>query len=154
MNKEQLTPMPQAKVKLLDLSEELYEGGKANISKIKDYVEIAKQKGITEVEQLDLTGATMMPIYIAVSAEAGRPDSKVREFAFNNPAREGRVILWSKEISDAAPEKPTKSLIQKDIPPSLVDSNAPEEVLDVRLLYAEDPEVIQQMADVKKQKNI
>ena len=142
--------IPQQQPKLLDLSTELYEGGKADVTKIGEYVEVARKKGITDAERLDLTGGTMMPIYIAVSAEAGRPDSKVREFAFNNPAREGRVVLWSEEMSASAPEKPTRSLIRKDMPPSLVDPQAPEEVLDVRLLYAEDPEAIQQMADSKK----
>jgi len=131
------------------LSKELYEGGKADATKIKEYVEVARQKGILEAERLDLTGGTMMAIYTAVSAEAGKPDSKVREFAFNNPAREGRLVLWSEKVAKDVPEKVEKSLM-REVPPATVDPNAPSEVLDVRLLYAEDPEAIQQMADPKR----
>ncbi|EKE11068.1 MAG: hypothetical protein ACD_15C00141G0001, partial [uncultured bacterium] len=135
--------------KLIDLSKELYEGGKADITKIKEYVDIAKAKGIANVEKLDLTGGTMMAIYATVSAEAGRPESSVKEFAFNNPAREGRLILWSEEISESSSEKPTKSLMT-EAPASTLDPEAPMEVLDLRLTFANDPEAMQQMADTKK----
>lgn len=141
--------VPQQEPKLLDLSKELYEGGKADISKIRDYVEVARQKGVTDAERLDLTGGTMMAIYAAVSAEAGKPGSKVQELAFNNPGREGRLILWSPEISESAPEKPTKSLMI-EAPASTIDPEAPREVLDLRLTFADDPEAMQQMADPKK----
>lgn len=150
---EKFTPegneIPQQEPKLLDVSKELYEGGKADISKIGEYVEIAKQKGIKNAEKLDLTGGTMMAIYGAVSAEAGRPDSKVQEFAFNNPAREGRVVLWSPEILENVPERPSKSLVV-EAPPSKLDPEALPEVLDLRLTFADDPEEMQQMADPKK----
>jgi len=140
---------PQAEPKLLDLSKELYEGGKADISKIREYVDVAKQKGITNAERLDLTGGTMMAIYAAVSAEAGKPGSKVQEFAFNNPGREGRLVLWSPKISESASEKPTKSKMI-EAPASTIDPEAPQEVLDLRLTFADDPEAMQQMADPKK----
>lgn len=150
---EKFTPegheVPQQEPKLLDLSKELYEGGKADISKIGDYIEVARQKGVTDAERLDLTGGTMMAIYAAVSAEAGKPESKVQELAFNNPGREGRLILWSPEISESAPEKPTKSLMI-EAPASTIDPEAPQEVLDLRLTFADDPEAMQQMADPKK----
>lgn len=153
MSEKDFTPeaheAPQAEPKLLDLSKELYEGGKADVSKIGEYVEVARQKGVTDTERLDLTGGTMMAIYAAVSAEAGRPGSKVQELAFNNPGREGRLILWSPEISESAPEKPTKSLMI-EAPASIIDPEAPQEVLDLRLTFADDPEAMQQMADPKK----
>ncbi|MDI6603360.1 MAG: hypothetical protein QME57_04645 [Patescibacteria group bacterium] len=150
---EKFTPegreIPQQEAKLFDLSKELYEGGKADISKIRDYVEVARQKGVTDAERLDLTGGTMGAIYAAVSAEAGKPGSKVQEFAFNNPGREGRLILWSPEISKSAPEKPRKSLMI-EAPASTIDPEAPQEVLDLRLTFADDPEAMQQMADPRK----
>jgi hypothetical protein len=135
--------------KLIDLSKELYEGGKADITKIKKYVDVAKEKGIGSVEKLDLTGGTMMAIYASVSAEAGKPESSVKEFAFNNPAREGRLVLWSEEISESSPEKPTKSLMA-EAPASTLDPEAPMEIVDLRLTFADDPEAMQQMADTKK----
>jgi hypothetical protein len=150
---EKFTPeareAPQQEPKLIDLSKELYEGGKADISKIGEYVEIAKQKGVASAERLDLTGGTMMVIYAAVSAEVGRPESEVQEFAFNNPGREGRIVLWTPEIANSAPEKPTKSLMI-EAPASTIDPEAPQEVLDLRLTFADDPEAMQQMADPKK----
>ena len=147
---QQSTPQESSQEpKLLDLSKELYEGGKADITKIKEYVDVAKSKGIDEVEKLDLTGGTMMAIYGAVSAEAGKPESKVKEFAFNNPAREGRVILWSEKIESESPEKPSKSLMT-EAPTSNLDPDAPMEVLDLRLTFSDDPEMMQQMADPKK----
>jgi|GEM_PF-1765128 hypothetical protein len=153
MSEKPFTPegreVPQAEPKLMDLSKELYEGGKADISKIAEYVAVAKQKGVTDAERLDLTGGTMMAIYAAVSAEAGKPGSKVQELAFNNPGREGRLILWSPEIAESAPEKPTKSLMI-EAPTSTIDPAAPQEVLDLRLTFADDPEAMQQMADPKK----
>ncbi len=150
---EKFTPesrdVPEIEPKLIDLSKELYEGGKADVTKIGEYVEVAKQKGVTDAERLDLTGGTMMAIYAAVSAEAGKPGSKVQELAFNNPGREGRLILWSPEIAESAPEKPTKSLMI-EAPPSTIDPEAPQEVLDLRLTFADDPEAMQQMADPKR----
>ncbi len=141
--------VPQPEPKLFDLSKELYEGGKADILKIREYVKVAKEKGISDVERLDLTGGKMMVIYAAVSAEAGKPSSRVQEFAFNNPGREGRLVLWSPEITASVPEKPIKSLMI-EAPPSTIDPEAPQEVLDLRLTFADDPEAIQQMADPKK----
>lgn len=90
-----------------------------------------------------------MAIFAAVSAEAGRPGSKVQEYAFNNPGREGRLVLWSREIAESVPEKPTKSLMI-EAPASTIDPEAPQEVLDLRLTFADDPEAMQQMADPKK----
>lgn len=139
---------PKTEPKLINLTE-LYEGGKADISKISEYVEIARQKGITDAEQLDLTGGTMMAIYAAVAAEAGKPGSRVKEFAFNNPGREGRLILWSPKIAQSVSEKPTKPLMV-EVPPSTIDPEAPQEVLDLRLTFADNPEAMQQMADPKK----
>ncbi len=147
--KSEVYEFPKEEPKIFDLSKELYEGGKAEVSKIKEYVEIAKKKGITEVEKLDLTGGTLMTIYAAVSAEAGRPESKVKEFAFNNPGREGRIILWSPEIIKDIPKKPKKSLMI-EAPLSTVDPQAPQEVLDLRLTFADDPEAVQQIADPQK----
>lgn len=142
----------QKNARVFDLSRELYEGGKAEISKLGDYVKTAQEKGVFQEKRLDLTGGTMMVIYAAISAEAGRPTSNVKEFAFNNPAREGRVVLWNSRIALEAPEKPTKSLMV-EAPTSKVDPRAPTEVLDLRLTYADNPEAIQEMANPQKAEN-
>jgi len=68
------SPVPQPK--LLDLSKDLYEGGKADERQIPQYVDVAKQKGLLS-EKVDFTGGTLMTIYMAAAAEAGRPGSPV-----------------------------------------------------------------------------
>ncbi len=124
--------------KLLDLSKELYEGGKADEAKLAEYVATAKQKGLLDHELLDLTGGTLMTIYMAVAAEAAKPDSKVRELAFNNPGREGRLVLWNEELARGLPElKKSLFLDQED---SKVDPGATSQVLDLRLTFRDDPE--------------
>lgn len=143
-------PVPQPK--LLDLSKDLYEGGKADETQIPQYVGVAKQKGLLS-EKVDFTGGTLMTIYMATAAEAGRPDSPVKEIAFNNPGREGRVVLWDEEMEKAVTEgrveAPQKSLLS-EAPASRVDASAPAEVLDLRLTFSDNPEAMQQMANPAK----
>lgn len=142
---ESLTPQP----KLLDLSKDLYEGGKADERQIPQYVDVAKQKGLLS-EKVDFTGGTLMTIYMAAAAEAGRPGSPVQEFAFNNPGREGRLVLWSEDLATDVPAlgKP----IVTELPPSKVLPELPTSGIDLRLLFADDPEAIQTMADPAKAK--
>jgi hypothetical protein len=140
--------VPQQEPKLLDVSKDLYEGGKADESKLAEYVETAKQKGLLNNERLDLTGGTLMTIYMAIAAEAGRSDSPVKKFAFNNPGREGRLVLWSEELVSNVP-KLEKSLVT-ELPPSEVLPELPATGIDLRLLFAENPEAIQNMADPAK----
>lgn len=135
--------------KLLDLSKDLYEGGKADESKLKEYVETAKQKGLLDNEQLDLTGGTLMTIYMAVAAKAAEANSNVHELAFNNPGREGRLVLWKKEITQNIPKlKKSLFLDQED---SKVDPSAPSQVLDLRLTFRDDPEGPEMVSPTKVQ---
>jgi len=142
------SPVPQPK--LLDLSKDLYEGGKADERQIPQYVDIAKQKGLLS-EKVDFTGGTLMTIYMAAAAEAGRSGSPVQEFAFNNPGREGRVVLWSDEIAADVPE--LKKPFVSELPHSKVLPELPTTGIDLRLLFADDPEAIQTMADPAKAKD-
>jgi len=150
---EKFTPeahkTPRQEPKLLDVSKDLYEGGKADESELAKYIEIAKQKGLLDNERLDLTGGTLMTIYMAVAAEAAKANSKVREIAFNNPGREGRLVLWNEEIAQNVPElKKSLFLDQGD---SKVDPSAPSQVLDLRLTFRDDPEGPEMVSSAKAQ---
>ncbi|QQS43412.1 hypothetical protein IPM65_04630 [Candidatus Roizmanbacteria bacterium] len=141
--------VPQSEPRVFDVSKDLYEGGKADIYQLAEYVKVARTKKVFDSKSLDLTGGTLMDIYMGVAAEAGKPGSKVKEFAFNNPGREGRVVLWSDEFAADIPDHPTKPLLA-EVPPSKLDPNAPTDVVDLRLTFADNPEAMQQMADPTK----
>ncbi|PJA62972.1 MAG: hypothetical protein CO161_03560, partial [Candidatus Portnoybacteria bacterium CG_4_9_14_3_um_filter_44_9] len=150
---EKFTPeghdVPQQEPKLLDVSKDLYEGGKADETKLAEYIEIAKQKGLLDKEKLDLTGGTLMTIYMAVAAEAARSGSNVKEIAFNNPGREGRLVLWNEELAESVPElKKSLFLDQED---SKVDPDASSQVLDLRLTFRDDPEGPEMVSPAKAQ---
>lgn len=140
---------PQQEPKLLDMSKDLYEGGKADETKLAEYIEIAKQKGLLDKEKLDLTGGTLMTIYMAVAAEAAKSGSNVKEIAFNNPGREGRLVLWNEELAENAQElKKSLFLDQED---SKVDPDASSQVLDLRLTFRDDPEGPEMVSPAKAQ---
>lgn len=84
-----------------------------------------------------------MTIYMAVAAEAAAPGSQVNELAFNNPGREGRVVLWSEALAEPTAE--LKRSLMVDQGDSKVDPTAPSQVLDLRLTFrgdAEGPEMV------------
>jgi len=141
--------VPQQEPKLLDVSKDLYEGGKADETKLAEYIEIAKQKGLLDKEKLDLTGGTLMTIYMAVAAEAAKSGSNVKEIAFNNPGREGRLVLWNEALAQSVPElKKSLFLDQED---SKVDPDASSQVLDLRLTFRDNPEGPEMVSPAKAQ---
>ncbi len=122
---------------LLDASK-LYEGGKADEAQLAAYVQAAKERGLLDRPKLDLTGGTLMTIYMAVAAEAAKSGSSVKELSFNNPGREGRVVLWSEAM--AKPTVELKRSLMADHGDSKVDPTAPSRVLDLRLTFRGDSE--------------
>ncbi|MDP3970905.1 MAG: hypothetical protein Q8P90_04345 [bacterium] len=122
---------------LIDASK-LYEGGKADEGQLAAYVRTAQERGLLDKQKLDLTGGTLMTIYMAVAAEAAKPGSSVNELAFNNPGREGRVVLWSEAM--AQPTVELKRSLMADQGDSKIDPTAPSQVLDLRLTFRGDPE--------------